>query len=388
MRVLVLTFFHGLGHVVRCTRIAEELHRSGHEVLVATAAAAAHIPRARGLPTREIWELPPIGAGTPPPPAGARLRLADPVYLGRCLDEERGLIREFQPDVVLVDFRVTGAISARLEGVHSAWIVNTSFFSHPLPEVLADVVPELRSLGIPGDVAERILGDVVYNPDWGSLDPLSSITNEASRHALWSVDEIRHVGPILKTSASALPNQAEARAILTMTPDRRVVFVSLGGTAQGYRSLQELAPLLGSADAETVLVTGPNIDPALLDTRGVSRVMPYTEDAMLWARAADLVVSHGGHTSTMEAVAVGTPILAIPGHAEQHRNATRAVDWGVGEILEPERLADDAVSTINRLVNDEDLHARARLLGSRLERFDGAAALVDHVEQTGALRLR
>ncbi|MFT2751086.1 glycosyltransferase [Clavibacter sp. Sh2088] len=385
MRVLVLAFFHGLGHVVRATRVAEELRRGGAEVLVATAAAATHIPAARGLETAALRELPPIPAGAPPASPGARLRLADADYLRDCVADERELIRSFRPDFVLVDFRVTGAVSAALEGVHSGWIVNTGFFAHPFPEVLSDVVPQLIANGVEPAAARRILGDHVCIPDWSALDPLSSITDESSRAALWSVDEIRHVGPVLKSAPSSLPDQRAARASLDVPDDRPLVVVSLGGTAQGFDALRRLTPRLREIDATTAVVTGPNIDPSSLDTAGVDRVLAYTEEAMLWTRAADLVVTHGGHTSTMEAICVGTPLLAIPGHAEQRWNAARAVERGVGEAIDPESIESDAVPTIQRLLADPAVAARARQLAEQLAEYDGARELADHIRQVVTL---
>lgn len=386
--MLVLAFYHGLGHVIRATRVAEELRASGVEVLFATAAAATHISESRGIPTAALHELPPTPPGAPPAAPGAPLRLADPEYVRRCLSEERELIRSFRPDFVLVDFRVTGAVSAALENVPSGWIVNTGFFAHPFPDVLSDVVPELANAGVDRDTAARILGDYVYIPDWSAFDPLSTITTAVSREALWTVNEVRHVGPILKSSPAALPDRAAARRLLDVPAEGRLVVVSLGGTAQGFDALRTLTPLLEQVDATTVVVTGPNIDPTTVHTSGVDRVFAYTEDAMQWTRAADLVVTHGGHTSTMEAIMVGTPLLAVPGHAEQRWNAARSVAWGVGEILEPANIGTDAVETINRILSDSARRQHAAELAAELASFDGARALADHIRQTITLTRR
>ncbi|MCX2926913.1 hypothetical protein [Streptomyces sp. NEAU-W12] len=112
---------------------------------------------------------------------------------------------------MIVDFRVTGAVSAALEGVPAAWIVDTGFFSFPFPQVVRDVVPELERLGVPPETARRILGDVLCIPDWSRFDPLSGIDSAESGAALRSLDEIRHVGPVLKESPARMPSRAEAR---------------------------------------------------------------------------------------------------------------------------------------------------------------------------------
>ncbi|UED84428.1 glycosyltransferase [Streptomyces profundus] len=383
MRVLLLTFFHGLGHVVRTARVGSALVAAGAEVLVGTAEPARHIMKAQGLDSFPLTELPPFPprepAEEPPPAPGGRIRLADPDYLTTCLAEERAAIAEFRPDMVVSDFRVTGAVSAALEGVPAAWIVNSGFFEFPFPQVLRDVVPQLVELGVPRETARRVLGDVLYIPDWSRFDPLSGIAARESATALGTLSEIRHVGPVLKEAPDGAPSRAEARERLGVAADVPLVYVSLGGTAQGYGSLTTIAARLGAVPAHTVLVTGPNIPPERLRERTADVVMAYTEDSMAWTRAADLVVTHGGHTSTMEALCLGTPLLALPGHAEQEWNASRAVSLGTGEILPADAVADEFVPTATRLLGDQGLARRAREVGEVLAGRDGAAELASHV---------
>ncbi|MDN3060077.1 MULTISPECIES: glycosyltransferase [Streptomyces] len=390
MRILLLTFYHGLGHVVRCARVGAELAAAGAEVLVGTAEPARHIVAARGLDSFAVTELPPFpprraDEEPPPPAADGRIRLADPDYLATALAEERAAIREFGPDLVIVDFRVTGAVSAALEGVPAAWIVNTGFFSFPFPQVVRDVVPELERLGVPPETARRILGDVLYIPDWSRFDPLSGIDSAESGAALRSLIEIRHVGPVLKESPARVPSRAEARKRLGVEGDDPLVYVSLGGTAQGFATLCEVAPRLGRLPARTVLVTGPNIPLDRLPGQSADLALGYTEDSMLWTRAADLVVTHAGHTSTMEALCLGTPLLAIPGHAEQQWNASRAVTLGAGEILPADAVADGFLPTAERLLSDRPLADRARDVASVLGAHDGATALASHALDLAAL---
>jgi len=396
VRVVILPFYHGLGHVVRCTRIATELVDRGAEVVVGAAADALRWPAARGIPTAPLTELPPLppvpDAPTPdgaraPRPDAARppLRLADEEYLRVALAEERALVRDVGADLVLADFRVTGPVSARLEGVRSATVVNTGFFSHPFPDVVREVRPALRRLGVPGDVADRLLGDVVYVPDRSVFEPLAAVHDPLAVAALRGVDEIRHVGPVLAADPAGVPGRAAARAALGLDPDARLLLVSLGGTAQGFATLRAVAGLLDDVPARTVLVTGPNIDPALLAGHRADLLLRTTDEPMLWASAADLVVTHGGHTSVMEALSLGRPLLALPGHDEQRWNAGRAVALGAGEVLDPADVPTRFVPTVRRLLADDALRARAAAVGAVLGAHDGARDLAEHALATARL---
>ncbi|WP_251152148.1 glycosyltransferase [Cellulosimicrobium sp. Marseille-Q4280] len=396
MRVVILPFYHGLGHVVRSTRIATELMARGAEVVVGVAADARRWPEARGVPTATLTELPPLppvpddagspdvtsspdGAASPGHRPAPRLRLADEEYLRVALEEERALVRAVGADVVLADFRVTGPVSARLEGVRSATVVNTGFFSFPFPDVVRDVTPALHRLGVPRDVAGRLLGDVVYVPDRSAFEPLADVRDPLSVAALRTVDEIRHVGPVLASDPLTVPDRAQARTLLGLDPHAPVVLVSLGGTAQGFATLRTVAGLLDDVPAHTVLVTGPNVDPALLADHRADRLLQLTDESMLWTRAADLVVTHGGHTSVMEALALGRPLLALPGQDEQRWNAGRAVGLGTGEVLDPADVAPRFVPTVRRLLADDALRRRAEAVGAVLAAHDGARDLAEHV---------
>lgn len=387
-RVLILAFYGGLGHVVRCARVGQVLRERGVDVLFASAPAAEAVVESARIPYVPIDELPPFCPPGPgePPAASRPIRLAGREYLRECLAQERRIIRDFQPDFVLVDFRVTGAVSAALESVPSGWIVNTGFFTHPFPGVLEDVVPELVRQGVESDVAERILGDILYIPDWSPFDPLSTVTNNASRAALSRVDEIRHVGPILRQSVAALPGRQEAKARLGVDGDSPVVYVSLGGTAGGRDSLITVAGLLGELGAFSVVVTGPNIPVEAIPEGAADRVLRFTDESMLWTRAADLVITHGGHTSTMEALCAGTPLLAVPGHAEQRWNASHACSLGVGRIVEKDDIGVAFVAAASDMLVDESLRGRAATISEALRPYDGAEELADHVMQFSAIR--
>ena len=190
---------------------------------------------------------------------------------------------------------------------------------------------------------------------------------------------------VLATDPALVPDRAGARATLGLDPDVPVVYVSLGGTAQGYPTLRAVAARLDDVPALTVLVTGPNIDPALLTDHRADHVLRITDESMLWTRAADLVVTHGGHTSVMEALALGRPLLALPAHDEQRWNAERAVALGAGEVLDPGDVVDRFVPTVRRLLADDAVRRRAQAVGDVLVAHDGARDLVEHLLTTARL---
>ena len=75
--------------------------------------------------------------------------------------------------------------------------------------------------------------------------------------------------------------------------------------------LQRLVHAIGALDLPAIVTTGPSIDPQLIDAPpnvSVRRFVPH-DDILPSAR---LVVGHGGHGTTMRALAHGVPVLVVP----------------------------------------------------------------------------
>lgn len=392
MRCVVLTFFHGLGHLTRSCRVAAELADRGHEVVVGCAPAAMEIVRSAGLAGAPLRELPPLSAAAmaaltaaPPGHRPPRSRLAAPEYLRDCLADEQALIERHRPDVVLVDFRMTGAVSATLAGVPSAWLVNTNFFVHPFPDVWPDVRRSLIELGTPTEAVEHALGDAVLVPDLALFEPIRSLPETALTYLTGLAREIRHVGPVPGTPTNRVPDRATARASWR-AGDRPLLYVTMGGTAQGLPSLRTIVRQLERLDVDAVVVSGPHIDPG--DVGPVPdnvRLIGFTDDAASLIRAADLVVCHGGHTTLTEAVCLGTPALCVPQQPEQRQNAQRLEQLGVGRVVLPDDLAGHFRPVVGELLGDVHQRARAADVAALLSRHDGAAAAADHLELIASL---
>jgi UDP:flavonoid glycosyltransferase YjiC (YdhE family) len=288
--------------------------------------------------------------------------------------------------VVLVDFRVTGSVSAALCEVPSAWLVNLNFFVHPFQDIWPDVRESLLSLGTPAAAVGRALGDAVLVPDLAMFEPISTLPASTLTGLAGLVREIRHVGPVLGTAVELVPDRVTARAQLA-SGDRPLVYVTMGGTAQGLPSLRTIVSRLGELDADAVVVSGPHIDEDELGPLP-DNVMPlrFTSLAASYIRAADLVVCHGGHTTLMEAICLGTPALCVPQQPEQERNAQRLELLGVGQVVSPAALADDFVPTATKLLGCESTRARSAAAAMALSRHDGAAAAADHLELIAELR--
>lgn len=106
----------------------------------------------------------------------------------------------------------------------------------------------------------------------------------------------------------------------------------------------------------------------------------YAPFADLLPRAA-AVVHHGGIGSTAQTLRAGRPALLVSHAHDQFNNGLRVERLGAGRMLPRHRLSPHRlVAALDALLNDAAAADAARQLGRRLEREDGAATAVGHIE--------
>jgi UDP:flavonoid glycosyltransferase YjiC (YdhE family) len=394
LRILVLAYFHGLGHLMRSMAVAVALQERGHSVLFACAEQAIDIPQSAGLRCHTIRELPPFSVEenkvqSIQPAQSGRSRLADPFYLQQCLEDELALINSFSPNMILFDFRITAGISAAQAGIPSLSIFNTKFFVHPFPEIWPQVAQELQHLGIPEQSRKKLLGDVMIIPDFSFFEPLSCIPTEIMGRIASIVREIRYVGPLLRTMPRDLPdkNEIKTRFCQEETP---LIFITFGGMATGFSVLKEVLEGLAGLKGHFIVVTGMNIDPMLVQeiAQSLTQNSPhttitlkgYSDDTLQYMKAADVAIIHGGHTTVMEGILCGTPLICIPLQKEQEENAQRVVDLGVGKIIEAKNVKQEIACSVQHILSNSSLVQTSTQIATKLGRLCGTDELVTYIE--------
>lgn len=177
---------------------------------------------------------------------------------------------------------------------------------------------------------------------------------------------VRRIGPIVRPFSASREKLRE-----DLFFRKRTILVSPGGTAIGeflvkasIRAFQELK----LEDASMVVVSGPKltVDPAPgVYTYGF---IPNLQDMVM---AADLVITTAGKGTVGEALAAGTPVIAIPpkGQVEAERNAAelgfRFEDGHRLKELIPEHLARGRVAPRD-MGNEEAIRLLLEFLDRRV----------------------
>ncbi len=152
-----------------------------------------------------------------------------------------------------------------------------------------------------------------------------------------------------------------------------------------YEALPALLEALAALDAPTLLLCR-GIDRALREKyRGgpvhlsdepmsVSRLLPD----------ADLVISHGSHQMTAQALLAGKPVLALPTQLEQFLITRRVVRFGAGLGVAPGTQQPDFRAALSELRTNPAYRGRAQEFAGRHGAHDRGRAMASMLERCEA----
>ena len=96
----------------------------------------------------------------------------------------------------------------------------------------------------------------------------------------------------------------------------------------------------------------------------------------------DLLVNHGGTSTSMEAFAHGVPVVAIPGMPEPRATARRIAELGLGAAILPADLtAGRLLDTVDQVLGDEAVRDGLDRMRREIRQAGGPVAAADAIEE-------
>jgi zeaxanthin glucosyltransferase len=405
------------GHLLPIGALGRALARRGHRVIAATLPDGEPLVRASGL------EFAAIGAAEYPPGAMERVTAELGRLRGRAafrhtielglaltrvvLRDAPEVLRPRRPDLLVVDQALPGGntLAERL-GVPFVSVAAA------LPIVLdLDVPPNPTPWGPArsgwGRVRNRLAFEVLRHlarpvvrllaeqrrawglsrrddpRDWPS--PLAQIWQQPREFEFPCrlPPHVHCVGPLTDPSARPpVPFPFEA------LEGRPLVYASLG-TLQNRlpHVFRAIAAACAGRDVQLVLSLGGSADPATLGPLPGRPLVVWSAPQLELLDRAAVTITHAGLNTTLESLARGVPLVAIPITNDQPGVAARIAWTGSGRVV-PAGLADAARlrRAVDRVLEDPGIRRDAGLLRDAIARAGGvgrASALVERVLETG-----
>lgn len=353
-RILFVTWDGG-GNVPPLLGIASEVQRRGHAVRVVGHAGQAGTVTGAGLdfvayPTARAFTS---QRNNPPWTLAAAWGGAD---LGRDVVAEASA---FAADLVVVDCLLPAAMQALARAGVTYAVVEHMFDGF---------IPSLRKGPI--GLMIRLRGvDWAKAMDQAAARLVASLPSLDPAAASEQPDNLTYTGPVVSGEPA--------------TPTEPTILVSL--STYGYSgmaaTLQRVLDAAADLPAKVVVTTGPVIDPAELR-------LPANAEAFRWLPHSELmpqvsmVVGHGGHSTTMLALAHDLPLLVLPLHpmVDQPMVGTAVETAGAGRRMSKKSSPAALRPVIEELLGDGPHREAAARLGAEIRLQSGAANAADRIE--------
>lgn len=229
---------------------------------------------------------------------------------------------------------------------------------------------------------EAGLAPFSYDAAWSDLAQISQVPRELERPRARLPRHFHFTGPFIRRD-----RRPSAAFTMRRRPDLPLIYVSFGTVQNTHRRLYEsVAKVAATLDADFVLSTGgESLD--VLPAHLPANVTAATSVPQLEILAqADVMITHAGMNSTLECLAAGVPMVAVPIAYDQPSVSERIVQCGAGvrvpaQECGPARLR-DAVATV---LGDQSYRDTARRFQRVIAERDGpseAAAIIERVLET------
>lgn len=160
------------------------------------------------------------------------------------------------------------------------------------------------------------------------------------------------------------------------------VLVSLSTTffPRQERAMQTILTALGRLPLDAVVTTGPAIDPARLRAAPNTELHRYLPHAGIMP-GTSVVISHGGHATTMRALAHDLPLVIMPMHPmlDQRMIGNSIAARGAAIVLPATAPQERIAKAVLHLLSPGPHTAAAAGIGAALRARNGAAQAADHL---------
>jgi len=306
--------------------------------------------------------------------------------LRRYVRYDRELIQRVRPDLVMGDMRLSLPVSARLENVRFAVMINA--YWSPFAK-RRSILPELPITRL---VPPRLLSGIyefteplAYSLHIGNMNRFRkefgiSPLRPDFRHLYTDGDYVLYADIPEFVPASGLPGSHYYVGICPWAPpagkpewwNRMVddpklkVFITLGSSGP-LKVIPALFQALAKLPVSVVISTSGREIRGINPDMYSAHLLPFTETAQHSA----VVVSHGGSGGLYPAIAAGTPVLGIPSNADQHLSTAVLEENGAGLGIRVEEASGKRLTAaLEKLLFDPKYSNAARHWAGVFARYD------------------
>ncbi len=380
----------GLGHAGRSLIIAEKLKEMGNEVIFSSYGDAAEFIRRSGYDVFEEDEL--VWFEGKKGEVEVRNTLKNThKYLATIFKhvyQESKHLLSVQPEIVVSDSRVSPIVAASMFDLPSITILHQVRLLLPqLPKKL-EKKPYLKSLisrGLTNMLnyvwrqSEKILVPDFKEPYTIAKGHLEEVPKKSRK-------KIVFIGPLIGRRPEDYPAEDVLKREMGVS-GKKVVYVAIGGTKREreamYRSVIPVIKGLHS-NYHFIVSKGEPSSTACYRLKENIVVHGWVRDRGELMKAADLIISRGGHNTVAEAMYFGKPLLVIPtpNHSEHCEISLNVKRMGIAEVCKQEKVGKELANLIEKMLREEDYARKCEQVAKDVSSYNPVTKTVEIIEET------
>jgi UDP:flavonoid glycosyltransferase YjiC (YdhE family) len=351
MKILFIPFTPSLAHMTRCLSIAETLKAKDNECMFAIGTEGKDFIEKAGFSTKTIPEI-----DTESFKNDRGWKWFTKKYFLDNLQAELVIIDEFNPDIIIFDFRFTTALSAKIKSKRSISILHASAVSLILETKRTAVeIISFNDSSSDNSIKSKIL-QLIFPKVFGYFvkKPLRKIKSILKSHNYTNVrtifdlllGDINFIADIPEfiPEPLKLPENFYIVGPLTWSgwdkdenfsfegiDSKPIIYITMGSTIEAKPTLLKLIESLKDLPYNIIISKGKN---ELNLPEKLENVYQYTYvPGKLVASKSSLVIYHGGHETLMQVLSCSVPSLVIPVNPDQLLVAKQIKKLGIGDYL-------------------------------------------------------
>jgi len=376
LNVLILSCSTGQGHNSAAEAVREALSARGAHCTVLD-----HIALTSERAAKKVADVYIRSAVLTPHAFGATYLLGD------AISHSRG-----RSPVYLANRKYAALLAKQIDDGRYDAVVATHLYP-------AETLTYMRRHGMLNVPFYAVITDYACSPLWEETRPDLYFTPSEAVSALFAQkgvpnERLYASGIPVKSASHEQTGKADAKRALGIDDGARLAVV-MGGSMGGGKMVSIVKDLLDRAPADTLVAAlcGNNIALAKRLFRRFSgdgrlRIVGYTDSAVLWMRASDVLLTKPGGITSTEAAVAGVPLLLtapIPGCETQ--NAAYFQARGIARrAFRPADAADQALALMNNELAQHVMRTRQQRLIPAFAADDIAKRILSAGEAAGCGR--
>jgi len=188
------------------------------------------------------------------------------------------------------------------------------------------------------------------------------------------LDNLQFIGPLIRYHVDDYEDE-----------DDNYILSVIGGFEYRYRILELLNEISRRKDIKVKMVCGSyEVAKKLRKIKSPNvEIIPFTTNMEDLIRRCSFIVCHGGHSTLMEAVSFGKPVITIPDlyHPEQENNSKKIGDLKCGIALSHIDLENTLEWAIDEMMNNPIYFKNAKKLKELCKFYNGRANIREIVRK-------